>query len=34
MTEQLFIEYVGKFGDFQKRSMFGGTGLFKDDAMF
>ncbi|KII75740.1 TfoX/Sxy family DNA transformation protein [Vibrio renipiscarius] len=34
MTEQSFIQYVGKFGDFQKRSMFGGTGLFKDDAMF
>lgn len=34
MTEQLFIQYVTKFGDFQKRSMFGGTGLFKDEAMF
>jgi len=34
MTEQQFIQYVKKFGDFQKRSMFGGTGLFKDDAMF
>ncbi len=34
MTEQNFIQYVKKFGDFQKRSMFGGTGLFKDEAMF
>lgn len=34
MTEQNFIQYVKKFGDFQKRSMFGGTGLFKEDAMF
>lgn len=34
MTEQNFIQYVEKFGDFQKRSMFGGSGLFKEDAMF
>ncbi|AXN30063.1 TfoX/Sxy family DNA transformation protein [Vibrio coralliilyticus] len=34
MTEQQFINYVNKFGSFQKRSMFGGTGLFKQDAMF
>ncbi|NOI13220.1 TfoX/Sxy family DNA transformation protein [Vibrio hepatarius] len=34
MTEQHFIQYVNKFGTFQKRSMFGGTGLFRDDAMF
>ncbi|MDC5707064.1 TfoX/Sxy family DNA transformation protein [Vibrio europaeus] len=34
MTEQQFIQYVQKFGDFQKRSMFGGTGLFRDEAMF
>lgn len=34
MTEQHFIQFVKKFGDFQKRSMFGGTGLFKEDAMF
>ena len=34
MTEQLFIQYVSKFGSFQKRSMFGGTGLFQDEAMF
>ncbi|UPQ88934.1 TfoX/Sxy family DNA transformation protein [Vibrio sinaloensis] len=34
MTEQNFIQYVKKFGDFQKRSMFGGTGLFKEEAMF
>ena len=34
MTEQKFISYVNKFGSFQKRSMFGGLGLFKHDAMF
>ncbi|OIQ26664.1 TfoX/Sxy family DNA transformation protein [uncultured Vibrio sp.] len=34
MTEQQFMEYVGAFGDFQKRSMFGGIGLFKKEAMF
>ena len=34
MTEQNFISYVNKFGSFQKRSMFGGLGLFKQDAMF
>ncbi len=34
MTEQQFIQYVTKFGDFQKRSMFGGTGLFREEAMF
>jgi len=34
MTEQTFFNYVSQFGDFQKRSMFGGIGLFADDAMF
>ncbi|RSD32125.1 TfoX/Sxy family DNA transformation protein [Vibrio pectenicida] len=34
MTEKKFISYVNKFGSFQKRSMFGGLGLFKHDAMF
>ncbi|MCW8334010.1 TfoX/Sxy family DNA transformation protein [Vibrio sp. SCSIO 43135] len=34
MTEQIFMDYVGKFGEFQKRSMFGGVGLFKSEAMF
>ncbi|MEH0741324.1 TfoX/Sxy family DNA transformation protein [Vibrio cholerae] len=34
MIEQLFIQYIAKFGDYYKRSMFGGVGLFKDDAMF
>lgn len=34
MTELHFIQYVNKFGTFQKRSMFGGTGLFREDAMF
>lgn len=32
--EQAFFEYVTKFGMFQKRSMFGGIGLFSDDAMY
>ncbi|MDN3610316.1 TfoX/Sxy family DNA transformation protein [Vibrio ostreicida] len=34
MTEQKFINYVRKFGFFQKRSMFGGVGVFKYGAMF
>ncbi|MGD8109109.1 TfoX/Sxy family DNA transformation protein [Vibrio sp. TRT 21S02] len=34
MTEQSFMQYVSKFGTFQKRSMFGGTGLFQEEAMF
>ncbi|WP_264877188.1 TfoX/Sxy family DNA transformation protein [Vibrio agarivorans] len=34
MTEQLFLNYVSKFGKFQKRSMFGGVGMFKQEAMF
>ncbi len=34
MTEQMFVQYVSKFGNFTKRSMFGGTGLFQEDAMF
>lgn len=33
-VEQSFIQYVTKFGTFQKRSMFGGTGLFSDGAMY
>ncbi|RJX64834.1 DNA transformation protein [Vibrio sinensis] len=34
MTEQSFIQYVDKYGQFLKRSMFGGTGLFQEEAMF
>lgn len=34
MTEQAFFDYINQFGEFQKRSMFGGIGLFADDAMF
>ncbi|EIX4883271.1 TfoX/Sxy family DNA transformation protein [Vibrio vulnificus] len=34
MTEQAFFDYINQFGDFQKRSMFGGIGLFAEDAMF
>ncbi|MDN3679870.1 TfoX/Sxy family DNA transformation protein [Vibrio tapetis subsp. quintayensis] len=34
MKEQLFYAYAKKFGSYQKRSMFGGIGLFKDGAMF
>ncbi|HBV75524.1 MULTISPECIES: TfoX/Sxy family DNA transformation protein [Vibrio] len=32
--ERSFFEYVTKFGSFQKRSMFGGIGLFSEDAMY
>lgn len=32
--ERSFFEYVAKFGSFQKRSMFGGIGLFSEDAMY
>ncbi len=34
MTEEQFTIYVRQFGVFQTRSMFGGTGLFRDNAMF
>lgn len=34
MTGQNFYKYVEQFGTYQKRSMFGGVGLFKDEAMF
>ncbi|WP_394251364.1 TfoX/Sxy family DNA transformation protein [Vibrio profundi] len=34
MIEQAFYTYVTKFGEYQKRSMFGGIGLFQNDAMF
>ncbi|MGF1755061.1 TfoX/Sxy family DNA transformation protein [Vibrio makurazakiensis] len=34
MIEQAFYDYVGKFGEYQKRSMFGGIGLFQNEAMF
>lgn len=34
MTEQGFVNYISQFGDFQKRSMFGGIGIFQSDAMF
>ncbi|GEM75566.1 TfoX/Sxy family DNA transformation protein [Vibrio sagamiensis] len=33
-TEQKFFNYVDKFHQYQKRSMFGGVGMFSDDAMF
>ncbi|MFA0499103.1 TfoX/Sxy family DNA transformation protein, partial [Vibrio sp. 10N.222.46.A1] len=33
-TETAFINYVNQFGEHQKRSMFGGIGLFQNDAMF
>lgn len=32
--EKSFINYVARFDSFQQRSMFGGTGLFSDDAMY
>lgn len=34
MTDQAFFKYVRAFSEYQKRSMFGGIGLFTDDAMF
>ena len=34
MTDQAFFKYVRNFSEYQKRSMFGGIGLFTDDAMF
>lgn len=34
MTEQSFLHYVTKFGTYQKRSMFGGIGLFLEGAMY
>ncbi|HFG1597299.1 TPA: TfoX/Sxy family DNA transformation protein [Vibrio cholerae] len=34
MNEQQFFDYVTKFGAYQKRSMFGGIGLFQHDAMY
>ncbi|GMQ46313.1 TfoX/Sxy family DNA transformation protein [Vibrio sp. 10N] len=34
MIEQSFYDYTTQFGESQKRSMFGGTGLFKDGAMY
>ncbi|CAM2833779.1 TfoX/Sxy family DNA transformation protein [Vibrio mytili] len=34
MTDQAFFKYVRNFSHYQKRSMFGGIGLFSDDAMF
>ncbi|WP_086984422.1 TfoX/Sxy family DNA transformation protein [Vibrio aphrogenes] len=32
--ERSFFQYVTKFGSFQKRSMFGGIGLFSKNAMY
>ncbi|MFA0439168.1 DNA transformation protein [Vibrio sp. 10N.286.49.C2] len=34
MIEQKFYNYTTKFGESQKRSMFGGTGLFQQGAMY
>ncbi|QIA63682.1 DNA transformation protein [Vibrio astriarenae] len=34
MTDQVFLDYVSNFGKFQQRAMFGGTGIFKQGAMF
>jgi len=34
MIDQAFFKYVRNFSEYQKRSMFGGIGLFTDDAMF
>ena len=34
MARQRFCDYAVKFGAHQKRSMFGGIGLFKEEAMY
>ena len=34
MTDQAFYNYMGTFGEYQNRSMFGGIGLFQNEAMF
>jgi DNA transformation protein len=34
MVDQLFYDYAKKFGAYQKRSMFGGIGLFQNEAMY
>ncbi|WP_299694082.1 TfoX/Sxy family DNA transformation protein [uncultured Vibrio sp.] len=34
MTDTAYINYISQFGEHQKRSMFGGIGLFQDNAMF
>ncbi len=34
MTDQAFFKYVRNFNEYQKRSMFGGIGLFQQDAMY
>ncbi len=34
MTDQAFFKYVRTFSEYQKRSMFGGIGLFTDDATY
>ncbi|ABU71589.1 TfoX/Sxy family DNA transformation protein [Vibrio campbellii] len=34
MTDQAIFNYVSNFSEYQKRSMFGGIGLFSNDAMF
>ncbi len=34
MVEQTFFDFVNKFGESQQRSMFGGIGLFQEDAMY
>ncbi|WP_277206747.1 TfoX/Sxy family DNA transformation protein [Vibrio misgurnus] len=34
MNEQQFLNYITKFGAYQRRSMFGGIGLFQHDAMY
>lgn len=34
IAKQHFCDYATKFGRYQKRSMFGGLGLFQDEAMY
>lgn len=34
MNRLIFFEFIAQFGDYQTRSMFGGIGVFQQDAMF
>ena len=33
-VKSVFVDYLAKFGETEKRSMFGGTGFFVSGAMF
>lgn len=34
MSKLIFFDFISQFGEYQTRSMFGGTGVFQQDAMF